>query len=93
MQNASPKSPLRLIREVRGLTLEQVVSALGVIEQARAVAGSKSHKWDTGGLSRAERDGVKTPLRAAQLVAFFGSGITEMELLFPDRFYARISQP
>jgi len=64
-------SPLRKIREKRHLTLEEVASAI---------------EWDTGNLSRAERFGCKSIERAAQLADFYGKGISEIHILYPERF-------
>ncbi|MEO8101355.1 MAG: XRE family transcriptional regulator [Betaproteobacteria bacterium] len=86
MAETSPqaKSPLRTLREARGLTLVELASALTTA--AIAADGDAALKWDTGGLSRAERSGVRSLKRAADLVKFFGGGINEIELLYPDRW-------
>jgi transcriptional regulator with XRE-family HTH domain len=64
-------TPLRRIRVLRQKSLEEVAAAIGVHNST---------------LSRIERGGETTPKTAADLVAYFGEGITEMEILYPDRF-------
>lgn len=66
-------TPLRRLRRARKLTLETVAAAVGT---------------DTGNLSRIER-GKQTSLALAEaLVGYFGNGITEAEILYPERFPA-----
>jgi len=67
-------TPLRRLRKARGITLEQVAQGVGL---------------DVGNLSRLERrqQGVR-PALAEKIVAFFGNGITELEILYPERFTA-----
>ncbi|HEY0963468.1 MAG TPA: helix-turn-helix transcriptional regulator, partial [Pseudomonadales bacterium] len=64
------KTPLRLARERLNLTIQQVSQDVGI---------------DAGNLSRIER-GVQTPTveTAAALAAHFG--ISELEILYPERF-------
>jgi transcriptional regulator with XRE-family HTH domain len=64
-------TPLRRIRIHQQKSLEEVAAAIGVHNST---------------LSRIERGGETTPKTAADLVAYFGNGITEMEILYPDRF-------
>ncbi len=73
------KSPLRLAREKRGLTLH----ALAVL------VGS-----DVGNLSRIER-GVQTPSRelAAKICEQFGGEIDEMQLIYPERYAQQDTSP
>lgn len=68
------ETPLRKVRRSRGLTLDEVATAIN---------------WDTGNLSRAERTGCKSIERAAQLAKFFKGGINEIEILYPERFLKR----
>lgn len=65
-------SPLRLARQKRDLTIQQVSDAVG---------------FDTGGLSRIER-GLQIPSKALteKLVDYFGGEVTEIQILFPERF-------
>lgn len=66
------ETPLRKIRTSRGLSLETV---------ARAVA------TDRANLSRLER-GLQnaTPELAERIADYFGYAITEMQILYPDRY-------
>lgn len=68
------KSPLRLARERRGLTLKQVADAVAM---------------DPGNLSRVER-GEQMPSKdaVAALVKFFGNLVTEMQVIYPEKFDA-----
>ncbi|MGX7006193.1 helix-turn-helix domain-containing protein [Caballeronia sp. KNU42] len=74
MDQLQEETPLRRLRKRRGLTVAQVALAI---------------KIDQGNLSRIER-GTQFSRRAAEaLVAYYGiSAITEMEILYPDRFVA-----
>lgn len=66
------KSPLRLARERRGLTLKQVADAVSM---------------DPGNLSRVERgDQMPSKELVAALVKFFGNLVTELQIIFPERF-------
>lgn len=67
-------SPLRVAREKRELTLQQVALAVGI---------------DSGNLSRIER-GAQTPSKdlTERLVAFYAGEVTEMQIIFPERFAA-----
>ena len=82
------KSPLRAIRTALKLTLEAVVEGVNCIECDEAAAEGRQpiKKWDTGGLSRSERSGVKSLRRAELLVKFFRGHINEIHLLYPDRW-------
>ena len=66
-------TPLRRAREQRGLTIVQVSAATGI---------------DPGNLSRIER-GTQVPSKdvAIKLAGHF-EGLTEMEIIFPERFPA-----
>lgn len=66
------KSPLRLARERRRLTLKQVADAVAM---------------DPGNLSRVER-GEQVPSKEllAALVKFFGNLVTELQIIYPERF-------
>ena len=65
-------TPLRLARERRGLTLRQVASSLNM---------------DPANLSRVERgeNGVSKETAEA-LAKFFGHDVTEMQIIFPERY-------
>jgi transcriptional regulator with XRE-family HTH domain len=65
-------SPLKQARLSRGLTLEQVASAVDI---------------DTGNLSRIER-GLQIPSKelAEALVKYYDNEITETQIIYPDRF-------
>lgn len=64
--------PIRTIRIKRGNTLSEVAKAVGT---------------DAGNMSRIER-GVQrpSPEMAEKLARHFGYAITEMEILYPERF-------
>lgn len=66
------KSPLRLIRESKGQTIVEVGRAVSV---------------DPGNLSRIENCKQKASTELAEkLVKHFNHEITEIEILYPDRF-------
>lgn len=66
------KSPLRLIRESKGQT---------IVEVGRAVSA------DPGNLSRIENCKQKSSTELAEKLAkHFNHEITEIEILYPDRF-------
>jgi transcriptional regulator with XRE-family HTH domain len=69
-------SPLRRARVRRRMTLMQLAVATGL---------------DVGGLSRIER-GLQIPGKATVevLVQFFGGSLTEMQILYPER-YSRLA--
>lgn len=66
------KTPLRLVRKRREMTIVQVAMAVGL---------------DPGNLSRIER-GCQTPSKdvAEKLANFFGNEITEIHILYPERY-------
>lgn len=66
------KSPLRHARERRGLTLKAVADAVAA---------------DQGNISRIER-GEQTPSKelAEALARFFGHEVTEMQIIYPERY-------
>jgi transcriptional regulator with XRE-family HTH domain len=65
-------SPLRRIRQERRLTTTELGSAIGVHNAT---------------ISRIELGKVQaTPKQAEDLVRFFGQGITELEILYPERY-------
>lgn len=66
------KSPLRRARERRGLTLKEVADQVAI---------------DQGNLSRIER-GEQTPAKnlAEALCKFFGHEVTEMQIIYPERY-------
>lgn len=65
-------SPLKQARMKRGMTLQQVAAAVGV---------------DSGNLSRIER-GQQVPNKelAEKLANFFNGDITEIQIIYPERF-------
>lgn len=66
------KSPLRRAREAKGQTIVEVSRAVGT---------------DAGNLSRIENCKQRASTEMAEkLVAHFGSEITEIEILYPERF-------
>ncbi|KVG83220.1 hypothetical protein WJ91_06260 [Burkholderia ubonensis] len=72
MSQAQSETPLRRLRKSRGLTVAQVSKAVGI---------------DQGNLSRIERGEQFSRRGAAALVTYFGeSSITEMEILYPERY-------
>lgn len=68
------KTPLRLARERREMTIVQVSTATGI---------------DPGNLSRIER-GCQTPSKdvAEKLAKFFDNEVTEIQILYPERYSA-----
>ena len=64
-------TPLRALRLRRSLTLTEVAAAV---------------KTDATNLSRTERGMQRSPDLAAALTKFFGAGITEEQILYPERF-------
>lgn len=66
------KSPLRRVREAKGQTIVEVCRAVGT---------------DPGNLSRIENGKQKASTDLAEKLAkHFGDAITEMEILYPERF-------
>jgi transcriptional regulator with XRE-family HTH domain len=72
MTQADSFTPLRRIRLERHLSLEAVADGIGM---------------NNGTISRIERGDTKaSPETAEKLVKFFGEGISELEILYPERF-------
>ncbi len=73
------KSPLRRAREQRGLTLKEVADRVAV---------------DPGNLSRVER-GEQTPSKETidALCKYFGNTITEIQIIYPERFLSPVTTP
>lgn len=73
------KSPLRVVREAKNQTIVEVSRAVGT---------------DPGNLSRIEngKQRASTEL-AAKLATHFGGAITEMEILYPERYCADDAKP
>lgn len=67
-----PPTPLQKIREAHHLSQSKVAAAVGLDQ-------SSYHCIETG------KNGTR-PSTAERLVKFFGSGITEMHVLYPERF-------
>jgi transcriptional regulator with XRE-family HTH domain len=67
-------TPLRQARERRNLTIQQVAAAVGI---------------DSGNLSRIER-GQQVPSKelTEKLAKYFGGEITELQIIYPERFAA-----
>jgi transcriptional regulator with XRE-family HTH domain len=65
-------TPLQRIREKRGFTQRQVAN---------------DNDIDPGQYNRIEKGTYKlTPIKAERLSIYFGGAITELELLYPERF-------
>jgi transcriptional regulator with XRE-family HTH domain len=73
------QTPLRKIRQGRGLSLQNVAKAV---------------KSDTGNLSRIET-GEQIARRdlAARLAAFFAPDINELHIIYPERFPGWMAAP
>ena len=68
-------TPLKRLRAQRGLTLQEVAAAVNS---------------DTGNISRIENGKQQSADLAEKLVEFFGKGaISELEILYPDRYPAK----
>ncbi|EIC83340.1 helix-turn-helix transcriptional regulator [Serratia sp. M24T3] len=66
------QTPLRKLRVAQNLTIQDVANSLNI---------------DVGNLSRIERGKQITSLAIAEkLSKFFGGRITEMQILYPQRF-------
>lgn len=66
------KTPLRSLREARGLTATQVASAVGMVQSS---------------YTRIENGLGASPDSAAKLAEFFGREfITELHILYPERY-------
>ncbi len=65
-------TPLRMARESRGLTIQQVATSVGI---------------DPGNLSRIER-GKQVPSKdlAEKLSLVFGGQVSETQIIYPERF-------
>jgi len=69
------QAPLKAARTRRGLTLDQVSQAVGT---------------DSGNLSRIENGKQKaSPDLAERLAKHFGGEITEIQILYPERFSSK----
>lgn len=67
-------SPLKALRTARGQTLAAVAAAVST---------------DVGNLSRIENQKQKaSPELAERLAKFFGHAVTEMQILYPERYAA-----
>ncbi|WP_369410904.1 helix-turn-helix domain-containing protein [Candidatus Pantoea multigeneris] len=70
MQNM--RTPLRVMREAKGLTISEVALAVQI---------------DVGNLSRIERGIQVTSIETAEKIAdFFNRKISEMQILYPHRY-------
>lgn len=71
------QAPLKAARTRRGLTLDQVSQAVGT---------------DSGNLSRIENGKQKaSPDLAERLAKYFGGEITEIQILYPERFSSSLA--
>ncbi len=68
---AVTQTPLRKLRDARGLTQAEVALALGIDQTTYCKIESGTHR---------------RPDRAAALVKYFGSAINELQILYPERF-------
>lgn len=76
-------SPLRKARKQRGWRLQHVV------ERVRELGG----RTDNGNLSRIERcRQTASPALAETLCLVFGGELTELQILYPERFMDRASK-
>lgn len=73
-------TPLKKMRIKKGLTLSGVVSLLA----------GKGESIDTGNLSRIER-GIQrpSPRLAESIVSVFGGELSEMHIIYPERYTGR----
>lgn len=75
MQNM--QTPLRKMREANGLTISEVALAVQI---------------DVGNLSRIERGIQVTSIETAEKISqFFKGKITEMQILYPQRYVQEIN--
>lgn len=65
------KTPLRKLREARGMTQAEVSTKVGI---------------DQASYNRIENNEAKPADRVALITKFFGSAITEEQILYPERF-------
>lgn len=65
------KTPLRKLREARGLSQKKVAAEIDI---------------DQAAYSRIEAGEAKPADTVAKIVKFFGSALTEAHVLFPDRY-------
>ncbi|NIF20287.1 helix-turn-helix transcriptional regulator [Pantoea sp. Acro-835] len=66
------RTPLRVMREAKGLTISEVALAVQI---------------DVGNLSRIERGIQVTSIETAEKIAdFFNRKISEMQILYPHRY-------
>ena len=66
------KTPLRTLREARGLTATQVASAVGMVQSS---------------YTRIENGLGASPESAARIAEYFGRDfITELHILYPERY-------
>lgn len=71
-EDGSPiQSPLKIVRVRRGLKQRVVAAAIGL---------------DSGNYCRIERGIGQTPQNAEAIAKFFGHEVTEMQILYPERY-------
>lgn len=79
MDTNLPMTPLRKLRLERKVTLDDIARATGL---------------NNGTVSRIETMKANaSPEVAEKIVGYFGQGITELEILYPERFIAGDAQP
>lgn len=75
MDQETPITPLKRLRIARGVTLDEIAKVI---------------KRNNGTISRIERaESQASPDTAALIVAFFNGAITELEILYPERYMDR----
>lgn len=70
------QTPLKRLRKARGMTGATVAEAIGI---------------SNAQYSRIERGDPTSPETAEKLVEYFVGGITEMEILYPERYPEEIA--
>lgn len=71
-------TPLQQIREIRGLSQAEVADAVGV---------------DQSTYCRIEKSGGCTRTNAEKLAKYFGSVLTELHIMFPERYTDFVIRP
>lgn len=66
-----PKTPMRKLREARGITQKELSEILGV---------------DPTSITKIETNVHSSPELAERIAKYFGTAITEEQILYPERF-------